>query len=56
MWHRGKEIYTPTKALRKGDHQYIPEHYLELLTRKPRAVMNAVPLKKGIMPRNLKIF
>lgn len=56
VWHRGKEICTHTKALRKGDHQYIPEHYLDLLTRKPRAVMNAAPLKKGVMPRELKDF
>lgn len=56
IWHQGKEICTHTKALRKGDHQYLPEHYLELLTRKPRAVMNAVPLKKGVMPQELKDF
>ena len=56
VWHQGKEICTHTKALRKGEHQYIPEHYLELLTRKPRAVMNATPLKKGVLPQELKDF
>lgn len=56
IWHQGKEICTHTKALRKGDHQYLPEHYLELLSRKPRAVMNAAPLKKGVMPQELKNF
>lgn len=56
VWHRGKEICTHTKALLKGNHQYIPEHYLDLLARKPRAVMNAAPLKKGVMPRELKDF
>jgi hypothetical protein len=56
VWHQGEEICTHTKALRKGDHQYLPEHYLELLTRKPRAVMNAAPLKKGVMPQEMKDF
>ena len=56
VWYRGEEICTHTKALLKGNHQYIPDHYLELLTRKPRAVMNATPLKKGVMPQELKDF
>ncbi len=56
IWHKGKEIYTHTKAFIKGDHQYITEHYLELLSRKPRALMNAAPLKKGVMPEELKSF
>jgi len=56
VWHRGQEICRHTKALQKGDHQYNPDHYLELLTRKPRAVRNALPLKKGVMPQELKDF
>lgn len=56
VWHQGEKICTHTKALRKGDHQYLPEHYLELLTRKPRAVMNAAPLKKGVLPPEMKSF
>lgn len=56
VWHRGREICVHTKALKKGDHQYLPEHYLELLTRKPRAARNAAPLKKGVMPQELQDF
>lgn len=56
VWHRGQEIYVHNKALHKGEHQYIPDHYLDLLTRKPRAVKNALPLKKGVMPPELKEF
>lgn len=56
IWHRGKEICTHTKVLKKGDHQYITDHYLELLSRKPRSLINAAPLKKGIMPEELKGF
>ena len=56
IWHKGQEIYTHTKAPIKGDHQYVTDHYLELLSRKPRALMNAAPLKKGVMPKELKSF
>jgi len=56
VWCKGKEIATHAKPLQKGNHQYIPDHYLELLLRKPRAVANAAPLKKGVMPRELKDF
>jgi hypothetical protein len=56
VWARGEEVYRPTRALQKGDHQYIPEHYLELLTSKPRSIANAAPLRKGVMPRELKDF
>lgn len=56
IWHRDKEICTHNRALTKGGHQYITGHYLELLRRKPRSLMNAAPLKKGIMPEELKGF
>lgn len=56
IWHKGTQIATHTRALQKGDHQYITEHYLDLLSRKPRSLMNAVPLKKGVMPKELKAF
>lgn len=56
IWHRGKVICTHALALIKGDHPYITDHYLELLSRKPRALMNATPLRKGVMPEELKHF
>jgi len=56
IYHQGKLIYTHKKALHKQDHQYIPEHYLEILENKPRAIKNAVPLRKGVMPKELSEF
>jgi transposase len=56
VWARGEEVYRHKRALQKGDHQYVPEHYLELLTSKPRSIANAAPLRKGIMPKELKDF
>ncbi|MCL2474324.1 MAG: IS21 family transposase [Alphaproteobacteria bacterium] len=55
-WYRGKLIYTYDRSFIKGDHQYIPEHYLPLLQRKKRAIPNAVPLKYGVMPPALEKF
>ncbi len=56
VWARGNLIHTHKRALQKGDHQYDPLHYLELLTSKPRSVANAAPLRKGVMPKELKVF
>jgi transposase len=56
IYHQGVLVYTHQKAMHKQDHQYIPEHYLEILERKPRAIKNAVPLKKGVMPKELSEF
>ena len=54
VWARGELVYRHKRALRKGDHQYDPRHYLELLTSKPRSIANAAPLRKGVMPKELK--
>jgi transposase len=55
-WHRGVLVHTHIRPFVKGDHQYIPEHYLSLLERKPRAVPNAAPLKYGVLPPELDRF
>lgn len=52
--YQGKLIYRHKKT--ENEHQYIPEHYLEILERKPRAIDNALPLKQGVMPEELKEF
>jgi len=56
IYHEGKLIYRHNKARHQSDHQYIPEHYLEILERKPRAIKNAAPLKQGVLPPELKEF
>ncbi|HMB46321.1 MAG TPA: IS21 family transposase, partial [Candidatus Methanoperedens sp.] len=35
VYHDGKLLYKHRKGLNSSDHQYIPEHYLEILLRKP---------------------
>ena len=56
VYHLGKKVYTHTRSLLKGAHQYIPEHYLDILLRKPRAIPNAAPLKQGVLPEELCHF
>ena len=56
IYHEGTLLYKHKKALHLGEHQYIPEHYLGILERKPRAINNAAPLIRGIMPKELSDF
>ena len=55
-WHKGAIVYTHTRPFVKGDHQYIPEHYLPLLEKRSRAIPNAMPLKFGVLPPELDRF
>lgn len=56
IYYQGEKLWMHKRALHSSDHQYIPEHYLEILERKPRAIQNAAPLKSGVMPQELKDF
>jgi len=56
IYHLGKLIWQHKKGIHSSDNQYIPEHYLEILQRKPRAIKNAVPINKGVMPVELADF
>jgi hypothetical protein len=55
-WHQGKLVCTHTRPFTKGEHQYLPEHYLPLLDKRPRAIPNAAPLKYGVLPPELERF
>jgi transposase len=56
VFHRGREVYKHDRAMKKQDHRYVLEHYLEILDRKPRAIEQALPMKRGIMPEECKEF
>jgi transposase len=55
-WYRGALIQSHERPFIKGEHQYLPEHYLPLLERRSRAIPNAAPLKFGILPPELDKF
>ena len=55
-WYRGILVCSHERPFVKDEHQYLPEHYLDLLKRKPRAIPNAVPLKFGVLPPELEKF
>jgi hypothetical protein len=55
-WHKGTLVCSFERPFVKGDHQYLPEHYLPLLEKRPRAMQNAAPLKYGVMPPELDKF
>ena len=55
-WYRGALVCSHERPFIKGEHQYLPEHYLGLLEKKPRAIPNAAPLKYGVLPPELDRF
>jgi len=54
--HKGEEVYRHKRATAKEGHQYVLDHYLEMLERKPRAVEQAIPIRNGIMPKECTEF
>ncbi len=56
IYYLGKQLWHHKKGVHSSDHQFIPEHYLEILLKKPRAIKNAVPINKGIMPDEMASF
>ncbi|MCL2853797.1 MAG: IS21 family transposase [Defluviitaleaceae bacterium] len=56
VYCRGELLYTHDRVREGGDDQYILEHYLEALSRKPRAIGQALPISKGVMPPQYRAF
>jgi transposase len=52
----GKVIARHERLLGKEGKSYDPEHYLDLIVRKPRSIENAAPLKDGNLPPELAEF
>jgi len=55
-WCKGGLAYRHTRPFAKDENRYIPEHYLPLLEMRPRAMRNAAPLKRGVLPPELEKF
>jgi transposase len=49
IYWRGELLHRHDRAVGGGD-QYVLDHYLEALSRKPRAIGQALPLSGGVMP------
>jgi len=56
VYCRGKLLYTHERMRTNGPDQYILDHYLEALSRKPRAAGQALPVTKGVMPDQCRAF
>lgn len=54
--HKGGEVYRHNRVTEKEGNQYVLDHYLEVLERKPRAVEQAIPIRSGIMPKECRDF
>jgi transposase len=53
---RGELLCTHKRERANGQDQYILDHYLEALSRKPRAAGQALPITKGVMPTQCRAF
>jgi len=56
VYCRGNLLYTHKRMRKNGQDQYILDHYLEALSRKPRAAGQALPISKGVMPVQCRAF
>jgi transposase len=56
IYHEGQLLAEHKRTYIAGNHQYVPEHYLELLERRPRSQADAKPLKSGVWPQEFKVF
>ena len=56
VYCRGDLLYTHKRVRENGPDQYILDHYLEALSRKPRAAGQALPIAKGVMPAQCRAF
>jgi len=56
VYSRGALLYTHKRMRENGDNQYVLDHYLEALSRKPRAAGQALPITKGVMPPQCRAF
>jgi hypothetical protein len=56
IYFRGNLLHDHERQGPNGQDQYILDHYLEALSRKPRAAEQALPIKKGVMPPKCRAF
>jgi len=56
IYSRGKLLYVHNRVRDGGQNQYVLDHYLEILSRKPRAAGQALPIRKGVMPQQCRAF
>jgi transposase len=56
VYYQGTEIWKHHRQGKRGVDQYVLEHYLDILARKPRAIEQAIPISRGVMPSSCKQF
>jgi len=56
VYYRGELLYTHKRVRENGPDQFVLDHYLEALSRKPRAAGQALPITKGVMPDQCRAF
>jgi transposase len=52
----GKLLYEHERIRNGGEDQYILDHYIEAISKKPRSAGQALPITKGKMPKQCRAF
>jgi hypothetical protein len=55
-YFRGELLHAHERQRFGGPDQYVLDHYLEAISRKPRAAGQALPISKGAMPAECRAF
>jgi hypothetical protein len=56
VYHLGELVYTHKRVTKKFEHQYVLEHYVDILSQKSRAIDQAKPIANGVMPEECSSF
>ena len=56
VFHRGDLVCAHKRVREGGPDQYVLDHYIESLSRKPRAAGQALPIERGAMPAQCRAF
>jgi hypothetical protein len=56
VYCKGELLYVHERMRAGGKDQYVLDHYLEALSRKPRAAGQALPVANGAMPPQCRAF
>jgi hypothetical protein len=56
IYFRGVLLHAHERDRAGGQGRYVLDHYLEALSRKPRAAGQALPIAKGVMPPQCRAF
>jgi hypothetical protein len=56
IWYENKQVASYERVFGRGHTSYRLEHYIELISRRPRSVWNAKPVKNTVPPQLMRFL